>query len=80
MTGETARLRSLELAREAAAHRDTHQRRPASADGNRSQAQAHLVDRIRRTDAGIRQHLGLALIRAGTRIVGPDHIQTRARS
>jgi hypothetical protein len=77
-SGQVARLRSLELAREAAAHRTTHIRRPASADGVRPQVQRHLAGGIRRTDAGLRHHVGMALIRTGMRIVDPGQVQTRA--
>ena len=71
MTGETARQHSLELTRAAAVHRSTHIRRPASASGIRSRAQARLDDGIRRADAGVRQTLGWTLIRVGMRMVDP---------
>ncbi len=71
LSAETARLHRLELEREAALHCSTRIGRPASAPGLLTQARSRLADGIARADAGIRQQLGLALIRVGLRIVDP---------
>jgi hypothetical protein len=70
VSGEIARLRADELAREAAAHRHPPIPRPASRLAG-SPAAVRLRARLRSADAGARQAVGLRLIRAGLRIVEP---------
>lgn len=76
-TGELARLRAQDIAREAAAHHHHSIRRPASTPAGFlfGVSVRHAIT-ARRADAGfwharIKERIGLALIRAGMRYVDP---------
>lgn len=70
--GELARLRAQDIAREASAHHHHSIRRPAfSPAGFLFSVSVRHAIQARRADAGIRERIGLALIRAGMRFVDP---------
>lgn len=72
VTGEMARLRAEEIAREAALHHHHSIRRPAfTPAGFLIGMSPRQAIRTRWADAGLRDRIGLMLIRTGMRFVDP---------
>jgi hypothetical protein len=77
LTGELARLRALEIAREATRHHQHHIPRPMSTPAGFlfSVSPRHALSR-HRADIGLRERIGLTFIRLGMRYVDPvTHIR-----